>query len=199
MHRFMNVVAGVGLASLVVTAAGCADASPGVPPARQAPAGGRQTSSTRAEAMETEIYVQVLRRYLSTPAENSFPAHTFKTVYVLDHVYPDAADPGGRQGRGTPIAAQTQRQVTAGLAGTAHVKFVANRESVVEARNGCGQVRDHGILITLGPPVNHGHELRVAINGYVACLGATWLTYVLHDQPGTGWRVTGTTRSMGIA
>jgi hypothetical protein len=41
--------------------------------------------------------------------------------------------------------------------------------------------------------------MQVAINGFVACLGATWLTYVLHDQPGAGWRVTGTTGSMAIS
>jgi len=54
-------------------------------------------------------------------------------------------------------------------------------------------------LITLGQPVSHGHEMQVAISGFVACLGATWLTYVLQDQPGAGWRVTGTTGSMAIS
>jgi len=89
--------------------------------------------------------------------------------------------------------------VTGALAGMAHVIFIADRGSVIEARGGCGQVRNGGILITLGPPVGHGHEVRVAINGFVACLGATWLTYVLRDQPGVGWRVTGTTGSMAIS
>jgi hypothetical protein len=54
-------------------------------------------------------------------------------------------------------------------------------------------------LITLGPPAGSGHQVRVAINGFAACLGATWLTYVLQDQPGAGWQVTGTTGSMGIS
>jgi len=48
-------------------------------------------------------------------------------------------------------------------------------------------------------PVGHGNQVHVGINGFVACLGATWLTYVLQDQPGTGWRVTGTTGSMAIS
>ena len=34
---------------------------------------------------------------------------------------------------------------------------------------------------------------------FVACLGATWLTYVVRNQPGSGWRVTGTTGSMAVA
>jgi len=160
-------------------------------PARSARAG--------ADVTEAEIYAQVLRRYLSTPAENSFPGQAFTTVYVLDQAYRDAADPSGSHEHGTPITALTQQQVTADLAGMARVLFIASRSSVIEARGGCGQVKNGGILITLGPPVGDDHQLRVAVNGWVACLGATWLTYVLHSQPGSGWRVTGTTGSMAIS
>ncbi len=167
------------------------------PPCTRRPATG-QAAVTQAGARQAEIYEQVLRRYLSTPGENSFP-QAFKTVYVLNQAYTDAADPNGKHGRGAPIAPQTQRQVTAALAGMAHVIFIAGRGSVIEARGGCEQVRNGGILITLGPPVGHGNEAHVAINGFVACLGATWLTYVLQDQPGAGWRVTGTTTSMAIS
>src|SRR5262249_47606292 len=113
--------------------------------------------------------------------------------------YPDAADPSATHGRGTPIAPQTQRRMTAALAGMAHVIFIADRESVIEARGGCGQVRNGGILITLGPPVSHGNEVRGAITGCVACPGAPWLTYVLRDDPAAGWRVTGPTGSMAFA
>ena len=187
--------AAVILTVLAVSTAGCGGfPAAGAPPTVHAPASDRPAAFT-----EAEVYIQVLRRYLSTPAENSFPSHTFTTVYVLNQAYPDAADPNGTQGRGTPIAPQTQRQVTAALAGIAHVIFIADRGSVIEARGGCGQVRNGGILITLGQPVGRGHEMQIAINGFVACLGATWLTYVLQDQPGTGWRVTGTTGSIAIS
>jgi len=195
----------VVLAALAVSTAGCggspaARVLPAVHslPAVHAPGSDRRPAVTAAAAKEGEVYIQVLRRYLSTPAENSFP-QAFKTVYVLNQAYPDAADPMGRHTRGAPIAPQTQRQMTAALAGMAHVIFIADRGSVIEAGGGCGQVRNGGILITLGPQVGHGQELQVGINGFVACLGATWLTYVLQDQPGVGWRVTGTTNSMAIA
>ena len=188
------------MTALALSAAGCGG-SPmaGAPPTVHAPASDKPTAVTKAGAKEAEVFVRVLRRYLSTPAENSFPGRAFKMVYVLDQAYPDAADPHGTHGRGAPIAPQTQRQVTAGLAGMARVIFVADRGSVIEARNGCELVRNGGILMTLGTPVSHGHEMRVGINGFVACLGATWLTYVLQDQPGAGWRVTGTTGSMAIS
>jgi len=97
------------------------------------------------------------------------------------------------------VAPLTQRQVAAALAGTARVIFIENRESVIEATNGCWQVKNGGILITLGTPAGDGSAVRVGINGFVACLGATWLTYVLREQPGGGWRVTGTTGSMAIS
>jgi len=80
----------------------------------------------------------------------------------------------------------------------AHVAFVADRNTVIETKNGCAQVRDGGILITLGPADGDDHEVRVAINGFVACLGATWLTYVVERRDG-GWQVTGTTGSRAVA
>jgi hypothetical protein len=79
------------------------------------------------------------------------------------------------------------------------VAFVADRNTVIETKNGCPQVRDGGILVTVGPASGDDREVRVAVNGFVACLGATWLTYVVRNEPGSGWRVTGTTGSMAIA
>jgi hypothetical protein len=199
-RALVTTTAAAILTALAVSTAGCGG-SPVVsaPPTVRAPATDRPAHVTEERAKQAEVYVQVLRRYLSMPAENSFPGRTFKTVYVLNQAYTYAANPDDTHGRGVPIAPQTQRQVTTALAGMAHVIFIADRGTVIESRGGCEQVRNGGILITLGPPVGHGHEVHVAINGFVACLGATWLTYVLQDQPATGWRVTGTTGSMAIS
>ena len=196
MRRMLVTVVAAGVVTaLAVGTVGCGgEQAAGATPAGHAPAG-----HASASVMQAEVYIQVLRRYLSTPAENSFPGQAFKTVYVLDRAYRDAAVPGGKHDRGTPITAQTRRHVTAALAGMAHVVFITSRDSVIETRDGCGQVKNGGILITLGPPDGDSHRVRVAVNGYVACLGATWLTYVLQNQPGSGWRVTGTTGSMAIS
>ena len=196
MRRMLVIVIVTGvLAVAVVGTAGCArSAGAGVPPAGEASAG-----DGPAAAREAAIYVQVLRRYLSTPAENSFPGRAFKTVYVLDQAFPDAGDPAGKHERAKPIAPNTQHHITAALAGIAHMAFIRDRHTVIETRDGCAQVKDGGILITLGIPNGDDHKVQVAINGFVACLGATWLTYVVQNQPGTGWRVTGTTGPMGIS
>jgi hypothetical protein len=199
-RRRVATAAAIILTALAVGAAGCAgSAAVSAPYIVHPSAGDRSTTVTEAEARQAQIYEQVLRRYLGTPAENSFPGRTFKIVYVLDQAYADAADPNGKHGRGEPVAPQTQAQVTAALAGAAHVIFITDPGSVLEARHGCAQVKNGGILITLGTPAGNASAVHVGINGFVACLGATWLTYVLREQPGVGWRVTGTTGSMAIS
>ena len=195
MRNLLTSVITTGLAAaLAVGAVGCGSArtAGGLPGARTAVVPGK------AGVNAAEVYIQVLRRYLDTPAENSFPGRTFKTVYVLDLAYPGAADPNSKHGHGTPIPASARTQVSAALAGMAHVVFVASRSSVIEPK-GCGVVKNGGILITLGRPTGDAGRLEVPINGYVACLGATWLTYILQNQPGSGWHVTGTTGTMAIS
>jgi hypothetical protein len=145
------------------------------------------------------VYEQVLRRYLNTPAENSFPGNTFKTVYVLDSVRSGAGDPIGDTHAGRPIPSDVKVRITASLAQTAAVTFISDKGSVLDTTGGCATVRDGGILITLGTIDGHDDRVTVGINGYVACLGATWLTYLVHNQPGTGWNVTGTTGTVAIA
>src|SRR5215471_18336505 len=141
-RALVTTAAAIALTALAVSTAGCGgSAAAGAPPTVHPPASGRPAAVTQAGAKEAEVYEQVLRRYLSTPAENSFPGQTFTTVYVLNQAYPDAADPNGKHGRGAPIAPQAQRRVTAALAGMAHVIFIADRESVMESANGCGRVK----------------------------------------------------------
>lgn len=201
MQRALGTTAAaIALTALAVSTVGCGNS-----PALSARAGGPGPSRDRPAVVTdagpgaAQVYILVLRRYLRTPGDNSFPAHTFKTAYVLDRAYADAADPQGAHKRGVAIAPRAQRQVVAALAGTAHVIFVAHRGSVTEDKGGCRRVKNGGILITLGRPVGHGNQVRVAIGGFAACLGATWLTYVLKDQRGAGWRVTGTTGPKAIS
>lgn len=152
-----------------------------------------------ADIRETEVYEQVLRHYLNTPGENSFPAHTFKTVYLLDHVQPGAGDPRGAARAGTPIASDLQARITASLAPTAAARFIHDRDSALDTSTGCATVRNGGILITLGTIDGDDTQATVGINGFVACLGATWLTYTVRHRPGAGWQVTGTTGTTAIA
>lgn len=196
----VTAAAAMILTALATGITGCGgSAALSAPPAVHPSASDRSATASAAGTRQAEIFAQVLRRYLGTPAENSFPGGTFKIAYVLDQAYADAADPMGKHEHGEPVTPQTQAQVTAALAGMADVVFITDRGSVIEATNGCWQVKNGGILITLGLPAGNASSVRVGINGAVACAGATWLTYVLREQPGGGWRVTGTTGTMAIA
>jgi len=59
-------------------------------------------------------------------------------------------------------------------------------------------VRDNGIWVLLGPPTTVADQIQVGINGFVACLGATWFTYVVTPNA-DGWEVTGRTGPAAIS
>jgi hypothetical protein len=182
MHRRLTAI----LAPLVLVLGACAE------PVHRSPA-------TAAAGSDSGLYVAVLRHYLTTPSENSF-SDQFPTVYVLDRTDTQAADPTRTMGPGTaaPISPADQRGIATGLADLAEVEFVGSPDQVVSHDHGCAQVPAGSILITLGPPVGGPDRMTVGVNGFVACEGATWLTYVV-QRHGAGWVVTGTTGPMAVA
>ena len=161
----------------------------------------RYHQKTRKASERAAIYLSVLRRYL-TSGENSFPGFDFPVVYVLDVADSAQTDTFGSTAtaRREPITAADQRAIVTGLADVATVQFVADRDSVIETKDQCAQVRGGGILIILAPPAGDGtiNRLEVGIHGFVACLGATWMTYVV-ERTGGAWTVTGTTGPMAVA
>jgi hypothetical protein len=144
----------------------------------------------------TEIFIAVLRRYLQ--ADTSFPPDTFRVVFVLDHTEPDVGDPMRPANPPPGPTINGQAAIVAALADVTRTQFVPSRASVIEDEDGCAAVRDEGILITLGEPKGTGDLVNVPVFGYVACLGATWLTYVV-ERSGTTWQVTGTTGTTAIS
>jgi hypothetical protein len=181
------------LAVAVLGTAGCADRGGATPAAAEAPARETPAGDSPTDVKTTEVYAQVLRTYLGTPRDNSFPEGSFTTFYVLDQAHPGARHLPDQPERGIAISSEVRQHVTAALAGMGQVVFVADRDAAVDGGNRCREVKDGGILITLGEVAGDDHEVRVAVHGFVACDGATRLTYVVRNQPGTGWRVTGTT------
>jgi hypothetical protein len=179
--------------TLLFLTAACSSAAANHPPAV-----GPTTSTSAETSDQAQIYAAVLRRYLTTPQENS--NLTFATVFVLDHTDAAAADPMRTASSATtaPISAADHRSIIAALHYVATVQFVAAREQVVISKDGCATVRDNGILVLLGPPTPVAGATHVAINGYVACLGATWFTYVVTHHA-DGWLVTGTTGPAAIS
>lgn len=178
------------LATVPLLAAACARTGAGDSPA--------SPSSAAASSRDAEIYAAVLRRYLTTPGDNS--NLRFRTAFILDHADTTAADPMRTGGSDTAvtIAPADQRGIATALRDVTTVRFVSSRATVVEDDAGCATVRDNGILILLAPPKAAGSQFHVGINGFVACLGATWLTYVV-TRGSDGWAVTGTTGPVAIS
>lgn len=164
----------------------------GAPDPRDAPA----VAPVSATQRDTQIFIAVLRRYLAT--DTSFPSGSFPVVFVLDHTEADADDPFRAQNSRPGPTIEEQPAIVSALADMARVEFVPDRKDVIRSQDGCDVVRDGGILITLSRPEGTGDRLQVPIFGYVACLGATWLTYVV-SRSGSDWEVTGTTGTMGIS
>jgi hypothetical protein len=206
----VSMVAGVYALSLVLALnlVGCAGpgtsgpgaAPTGDPSASDPSASDPSAGDASADTKEAQVYVRVLARYLGPPGDTSFPEGTFKTVYVLDQAFPDAGDPHGTTDKGSPIPAGIQRVLVVALAKDGFdLKFIADKKTVLEDPEGCAQVKDGGILVTLGTIKGDDTSVQVGVSGFVACLGATWLTYVVRNEAGTGWKVTGTTGPMAIA
>jgi len=174
-------------------AAGPGDAGRGVAPS---PTGTAAPNSERAA-----IYAAVLRQYLTTSDHSFGDGHRFPVAYVLERPDPNAAQaiapPAGGEPL-TPLPAAEQAQILAALADLGRVEFIADKHDVLESVDRCAQVKNDGVMILLAPPVGDGKRVEVGIHGYVACLGATWFTYVVEQGTG-GWAVTGKTGPMAIA
>jgi hypothetical protein len=84
--------------------------------------------------------------------------------------------------------------MTRALTDVGPLTFVASREEIILEPHGCTYVRDHGILITLGPVGGTGGRVQVVVDGFVSCLGmdSHSLTYQV-QQTSSGWMVSGIT------
>ena len=149
------------------------------------------TNRTDATPVDRQapIYAAVLRQYL-TSGDASFGGHRFPRIFVLDHAVAGVGAPGQHASAGGPVPAADRRVITQAVADVGPVTFVSSPDAVIMDRDRCARVRDQGILISLGPVDGAGDEVQVGVNGYVACLGASSLTYRVERTSGA-WRVAG--------
>jgi len=137
------------------------------------------------------IYAAVLRQYLTSGDAAIAADYRFPQIFVIDHAVPGAGASGHGASGGGPIPPGARRAITHALTDVGPLTFVASGDEVIVA-HGCAHVRDHGILITLGPVNGTGDRVQVGVNGFLACLGANSLTYEV-QQTSSGWRVSGIT------
>jgi hypothetical protein len=143
------------------------------------------------------IYAAVLRQYL-TSGDHSFGDHRFPQTFVLNHTVAGPGAPGHGASGGGPIQPAVRRAISHALPEVGPLTFVSSRDAVIEKPNGCARVRDGGILVTLGPVNGSGDRVQVDVNGFVACLGANSLRYLV-EQTSHGWAVSGITAHGPVA
>ena len=140
---------------------------------------------------QAPIYAAVLRQYLTSGDAAIAADYRFPQNFVIDHAVAGAGAPGPGTSEDGPIPPAARRAITHALTDVGPLTFVASSDEVIVA-HGCAHVRDHGILITLGPVEGTGERVQVGINGFMACLGGNSLTYEV-QQTSSGWRVNGIT------
>jgi hypothetical protein len=138
---------------------------------------------------QAPIYAAVLRQYL-TSGDASFGGHRFPRIFVLDRAVTSVGAPGHPAAGGRPIPATDRQAITLAHSDVGPVSFVASADAVIVDRDGCAHVRDRGILITLGLVDGVGDQVQVGVHGYVACLGASSLTYRVERTSGA-WGIAG--------
>jgi hypothetical protein len=146
------------------------------------------------------IYAAVLRELLTSGDghdgwDAGFGGRRFPRIFVIDHAVADAGGSGYATSEDRPIPAAARRAITRALTDVGPLTFVASLEEIILEPDGCTHVRDHGILITLGPVEGTGDRVQVVVHGFVSCLGmhSRYMTYQV-QQTSSGWMVSGITR-----
>jgi hypothetical protein len=176
------------LFAAAILAAGCAahtstDQPPPTPPSR-----------TPVD-WQAPIYAAVLRQYLTSGGghdggDAGYGGIRFPQIFVLDRPAAGGGLPSWQAASGgAPISPAVRRAITQALADVGPVTFVPSPDSVVD-HHGCAQVRDRGILVTLGSVDGIGEQVQVGVYGFVACLGANSLIYRVERTSGD-WKVAG--------
>jgi hypothetical protein len=139
----------------------------------------------------------VLRQYLTSGGghdggDAGLGGLRFPRIFVLDRAVAGVGAGALGQGApgGEPISPAVQLAMTRALTDVGPLTFVPSADAVIVDPDGCSRVRDQGILITLGPVDGAGEQVQVGVYGFVACLGASSLTYRVERTSG-GWRVAG--------
>lgn len=151
------------------------------------------------------IYAAVVRQLVTKDHTFGGADPGFKVVYVLDGVVVDAADPSKSPNAHDPKEpfshdVKDRVRFLSTLAELPSVEFVASRHSVVAGASSSspGQVKNGGVLISLGPIESDGKRVEVETSLWINGLAGQWLTYVLEQKDGS-WAVTGTTGPLAIS
>ena len=144
---------------------------------------------------QAPIYAAALRQYLTSGGGHDgggagFGGFRFPRIFVVGHAVA-GANALGHGVSGGPIPGAVRRAITRSLADVGPLSFVPSGEAVMVPRS-CAEVRDRGILITLGPVDGVGDQVQVSVHGHVSCVAANSVTYRV-ERTSSGWKAAGVT------
>jgi hypothetical protein len=125
-------------------------------------------------------------------------------VYVMDGVVAGAGKIDGNveeSDPAQPFSDEVKAGLLSGLADLPPIEFVSERSSVLVGTNSGtapGNVKNKGVLISLGPIEGSGTKVEVGNSLWISGLAGQWLTYVLQARDGA-WKVVGTTGPVAIS
>jgi hypothetical protein len=203
-NRFARLVTASVFIAAVATACSGGESQPedAVATTASVDESGQVVEETNRDA---NIYAAVVRRLVQK--DNTFGSDPeFKIVYVIHGPVQDASDPEKPVTEYEPEGAfshdiQDGVRLLSTLHGLPPIEFVAERNSVVVGEHGGsrpGRVKNHGVLIAMGPIEATGKTVEVEASLWINGLAGQWLTYVLAETNGV-WKVTGTTGTMAIS
>jgi hypothetical protein len=132
-----------------------------------------QTALGPQAGRASAVYGSVIRELVT--AERIFARA--RVIYVMDGAIENAADPRRyRQEPKRSFSEALKEEIATALSDVAPVRFVAEPESTVDRD---GEVRNEGILISLGPIRPHRKRVEVGCNAWMKGKDNRWLTYVV--------------------
>lgn len=184
MRRSASLVAALACAAALL--AGCSD-SPAAAPAATA------DTSTR----DLQIYATVIRELVTVDHTFGSGPSPFKHVWVVDAPMSGVGRPGAGESRGQAFSETFKADLSREMTDIGPLDFVADGDEVRQMDSD-PQVRDRGVIVTVGPIEKHGDKVHVGHEIWCGGTCAEWFTYVLEERDGR-WVITDDTGERAIA
>jgi hypothetical protein len=182
-----------------MAASACTDDTP---PISTPPSPGATATPADRVTTKVEIYSAVIRRLVTKDHTFGGGPSPFEHIYVINGPIEDAGDPMAGTLFG-PAPRPFPPDVVAGIQDRLQdllpVQFVNDGDNVRRGKQRLGDVRNDGVIISLGP-IEQRKKGRVHVSNGLWCGGTCgqWLTYVLREEQGR-WKITGTTGPYAIS
>lgn len=187
------------LLALVLVVAACDSESPPEPRVENQGNLSPKAHQDDADPRTVEIYAAVIRRLVTKDHTFGGAPSPFDHVFILDGLRQGAGDPS--KGMGPPdkrFSREIKEALKIELASLPPIDFISDPDSVRVGRDLMGGVKKNGVIVTVGPILGRGRNVKVPNSIWCGGLCGQWLTYRLTLRGGN-WRIMGTVGPYAIS